>query len=246
MVQKKHYICAIILIFLTMALIKLTAIVDNISGKLNGTVFARNKGGHYMRSKSNPINPRTVAQQAVRASFGAIAQLWRGLTNAQRDAWAAAASDFPYQNKLGDTKILSGFALHQKLNRNLELINNRPITDPPAPAVVPAPVSFSVQPVLDDSLRTEISFSAEVAEGASAIISATPPLSPGVKNFQNRLRKIDVVATIDFNAPVPLLASYEAIFGSPAKGTKIGFRVYVINDATGQESAPLDTEIIVV
>lgn len=228
-----------------MALIKLTAIVDNISGKLNGTVFARNKGGHYMRSKSNPTNPRTVAQQAVRAAFGAIAQLWRGLTKAQRDAWNSASGDFPYQNKLGDTRVLSGFALHQKLNRNLQLADQPAIQSPPVPAAVPAPTVLSVNPSIAGNLTMTGEFSIDMEPEATVIIFATPPLSPGVNNYGNRLRFITSAGQVEVEDGFKTLQSYNRTFGTPNEGAKIGYRIYAINPTTGQESAPLDAEIIV-
>lgn len=228
-----------------MALIKLTAIVDNISGKLNGTVFSRNKGGHYMRSKSKPTNPRTPAQMAVRASFGAISQLWRGLTEAQRAAWQAAAADFPYQNKLGDSKELSGFALHQKLNRNLQLVGSSALSTPPAPAIVPAPTNFSVSASLAAEFTATAAFSAETLPESYVLVSATPPLSAGVSNFENRLRQITSTKQSAFETGENLLSSYAARFGTPAVGSKIGFRIHVVNVSTGQDSAPFDTEIIV-
>lgn len=228
-----------------MALIKLTAIVDNISGKLNGTVFSRNKGGHYMRSKSKPTNPRTAPQMAVRAAFGAISQLWRGLTEAQRAAWQAAAADFPYQNKLGDSKELSGFALHQKLNRNLQLIGQSALSTPPAPEAVPAPTAFNVNASLEAEFKATAAFSAETSPESYVLVFATPPLSPGVSNFENRLRQITSTKQSGFDAGEVLLDNYSARFGTPPVGAKIGFRIHVVNVNTGQDSAPFDTEIIV-
>lgn len=228
-----------------MALIKLTAIVDNISGKLNGTVFSRNKGGHYMRSKSMPSNPKTSFQNAVRARFGAIAQLWGALTEAQRDAWRAMASEFPYRNRLGDTKILSGFALHQKLNTNLAIIGQSFISNPPEPVSPPAVVSV----VASASLSEErFLINAELAQGVlatayTAVVMATPPLRSGVENFQNQLREITVVD--DVSSGFDIMSDYVARFGALQGGQKIGIAIHTIANGSGVASVAVNTTVIV-
>lgn len=227
-----------------MALIKLTAIVDNISGKLNGTVFSRNKGGHYMRSKSMPSNPKTAFQNAVRARFGAIAMLWGLLTQAQRNAWNAMAREFPYTNRLGDTKILSGFALHQKLNTNLAIIGQSFVSDPPEPISPPAIVSLVTNVSIGEG---EFNVTAELAQGVtavpfSAVIMATPPLRAGVDNFQNQLRQIAVVK--DIRSGVDVMAEYEARFGFLDRNKKIGISVYTIADDSGIASVAVSDTII--
>jgi len=218
-----------------MALIKLTAFLDNISGKLNGTVFAQNRGGHYVRSKSNPTNPRSDAQMNVRGMFGMIAALWRGLTEGQRDGWNAVAQDFPYQNRLGETKILSGFALHQKLNQNLALINESPITNAPQPIQV---ISIGA-PALNVSIASDLPVTTVMTPGAGDakfLIYATPPLSNGVKNFQNRLRLIAVATQADVASGFKTLQAYSATFGIPAPTQKIGVAIRAVMEDTGQVS----------
>lgn len=228
-----------------MALIKLTAIVDNISGKLNGTVFAKNKGGHYMRSKSMPSNPKTSFQNAVRARFGAIAQLWGTLRESQRNAWNAMASEFPYTNRLGDTKILSGFALHQKLNTNLAVIGQSFVADPPEPVSPPAVVSIVAAA---SAAEGEMNVSGTLAEGVastrySAVIMATPPLRDGVSNFQNQLREIAIVE--DITVANAIGDQYAARFGALSKDQKIGISIHTIANGSGVASVAVNTTVIV-
>lgn len=228
-----------------MALIKLTAIVDNISGKLNGTVFSRNKGGHYMRSKSMPSNPRTSFQNAVRARFGAIAQLWGALTEAQRDAWRAMASEYPYINRLGDRKILSGFALHQKLNTNLSIIGQSFVSNPPEPVSPPAVVSIIASV---DVAENRFLINAELAQGVlttayTAVIMATPPLRNGVSNFDNQLREIATVE--DISTGFDIMADYVARFGELQEGQKVGISIHTIANGSGVASVAVNTTVIV-
>lgn len=229
-----------------MALIKLTAVVDNISGKLNGSVFARNKGGHYIRSKSNPTNPQTEKQNLVRSLLSGVSTEWRNLTHEQREAWKGATKDFPYQNKLGDSKIYSGFNLFVKHNQNLQ--NYDPASPtlispmPPAPTIPPFSVAGNFELNAQGSAMTlgevEMNFS-ERSPNTVFLVFATPVISHGVSNFKNRLR---LIATDDGTSASgnQLIADigvlYRNSFGVPTPGAKIGFGVRAINTVTGQAS----------
>lgn len=227
-----------------MALIKLTAIVDNISGKLNGTVFAKNKGGHYMRSKSKPTNPRTAQQMAVRGAFGAISSAWRSLPEAARNAWNEIASDFPYINKLGDSKVLSGFALHQKLNRNVGIVGGDALQYPPAPQGV-ASISEITPNFEPTALTITGAAVSEIGQKNKVVIYATPALSPGVSNFQNRLRQIQVADIDDLGTGINFTASYSNLFGAPVADQKIGVAVRAINEDTGEASVMIQMDSFV-
>lgn len=230
-----------------MALIKLTAFMDSISGKVNGSVFSRNKGGAYVRSRGVVSNPKSIAQSAVRAVFGAISQAWKGLTQVQRDAWNAATSNFPYQNRLGDTKLLSGFALHQKLNNNLATLNRPFIANPPQPQEVSAFETIGVDidtSGADPVMFLEGTFTDPSSTSGSVVVFATPSLSPGVSNFSNDLRLLGNYPIATVVAKTDIFTDYEAIYGTVTEGSKVGFKAYVIDRTTGQATAEIKTSAI--
>lgn len=226
-----------------MALIKLTAFMDNISGKVNGSVFAKNRGGNYVRSKSKPVNPRTNAQMAVRALFGAIASAWRSLTENQRNSWNESAPQFPYINRLGDTKTLSGFALHQKLNRNMQLIGGNTLTVPPP---VESPVGIKATNVAVDNtsegqvITVKITPAEGIVEESMFLVYATGSISPGRENFESSLRLIGTITggEVEEGSPVDMVINYENVFGTPQVGAKIGFKIVAISTLSGLASAP--------
>jgi len=223
------------------ALVKFTAIVDAISGKISGTVFARNKGGAYARGKGNPTNPQTEAQQAVRVIFTEIAQRWRSLVPSARAAWNAATNDYPYQNRLGNTRTLSGAGLHQKLNLNLASVNAAQLSVPLLPKALNLPNAFSV--AVNDTAGTAIvsaTFSTPAGARTSFAIFATESSSAGRTNLKNRLRKIAVV-TADGLDNLDLQAAYVAEFGLPIVGANIGFELRPVQNQTGQDGAPFYT-----
>lgn len=229
-----------------MALIKTTAFLDSISGKVNGSVFARNKGGAYVRSKGQVTNPQSNPQMTKRALFGGISQAWRSLTDEQRSAWNSTTDDYPYQNSLGETKFLSGFALHQKLNSNL-LEAGGTIIDAP---LAPEAMTFLVDPSFDTLTPTAMVVDAglEGDDVATQVVKifATEGMSPGVSNFKKRLRALPGVFTLtDIDTGADILSAYESVFGTPAVGFRIGIKMQVHNLNTGQVTAPIFTSGIV-
>jgi len=79
-----------------MALIKTSAVISDISGKLNGSVFQRSLGGIILRTKSTSINRKTTAQLFQRAGVKAMQQKWFSLSSSDVNAWNAYAV---YRNK---------------------------------------------------------------------------------------------------------------------------------------------------
>ncbi|MCW5947497.1 MAG: hypothetical protein KIT74_10770 [Fimbriimonadales bacterium] len=70
-----------------MALFKLGAFADYLSGKSGNTVFARTKSGTVVRDRVIPTNPNTGAQQFVRGNMTDASQTFRGMTALQVQAW---------------------------------------------------------------------------------------------------------------------------------------------------------------
>ena len=242
-----------------MALIKTTAIVDAISGKLNGTVFSRNKGGAYVRSRSTVLNPKTLPQQSVRAIFGSISQAWRDLTPEEQQAWINATPNYPYQNALGDAKQYTGKALFQKLNQNLLGIGVSMRTAPAAPQDVIGIASWPTKLSIDIN-GDVMNFTGDLAQaleaGQSFVLEATPPLSTGVTNASNQFRKVATaslaasatsITASDFDqGPTTLYDLYTDTLGAPVEGAKIFVRIKPINPQTGQDGPYASQSTVVV
>ncbi len=83
--------------------------LGELSGKLNGSVFARNRGGTYVRKWAKPTNPNTPAQQLIRTVMSNLVIAWQTiLTQLQRDNWATYAANVPFVNRLGAEIFLTG------------------------------------------------------------------------------------------------------------------------------------------
>ncbi len=101
-------------------------------GKLGLQVAYQGRYGLIRRTWTIPAKPNTLAQQQVRANLQSQAQAYDALTEAQQNAWIAAASQVQSKGTLGQSGLLTGLQLFTKLNCSLLAIGGNPKTDPPA------------------------------------------------------------------------------------------------------------------
>lgn len=221
-----------------MAKIKLTAFLADIRGKVSGTVFSKNRGGAYARTKVSPINAQTTRQSAVRSQLTSFAQSFRSLTAAQIASWNNAVSNFTNTDVFGDVKTPSGINLYTKLNMNLAQVSVSPISDPPLPSAVPSVDSLALT-ANGTSPALSLAFTpTPVPADTAFIVEATAPVSAGksfVKSEYRQISFINAAAT----SPANLLTAYAAKFGNPITGQKIFVRVTPVNKLTGQRGLPL-------
>lgn len=82
--------------------------VGEMSGTIGGKVYARNRGGTYIRGWAKPTNPNSPSQQRARSDFGTAVARWASLTDLQRAAWDTYAGNVAMTNRLGETVYLTG------------------------------------------------------------------------------------------------------------------------------------------
>lgn len=225
-----------------MAIFTPGAIVSEISGKIAATVYTRNKGGNVIRNRRTPINRRSVEQSIRRQGLGNLASSWRGLTQAERDSWNAAAPSFPYQNSLGETKYLSGEQVYIQFNQNLLLIGASTVTTAPASFSF---ATFTLSFTASDVPTFSVVFSPTPLTASNNLaIYATPSLSPGIGSpNRSKFRFIGVIAAAD-TTPADMLTDYQAVFGDPVAGQKIFIEARPVA-STGQGGTPLRALAIV-
>lgn len=119
-----------------MTKIKTSALISGMSGKMNGTVFASNAGGLYMRNNTSKVKPKTSSNSIVKGNFSSVSQAWREITDEQKQSWRDASINFPQINVFGDTYFLSGYQLFVKMN------TTRSTSGLPINLTAPMPPSF--------------------------------------------------------------------------------------------------------
>lgn len=83
--------------------------IGQLSGKMGGMVFSRNKGGAYVRAGVTGINPQTIGQLQARNAFGAVSTLFRGLSSAEKTFWQEWADNYYSPRGGGNVGQFSGY-----------------------------------------------------------------------------------------------------------------------------------------
>lgn len=224
---------------LLMASIKLANFIVAVRGKIAGTVYSQNAGGTFARQYVVPTNPQTTPQTAQRALMSSLSAQWQGLTQAQRDAWITSASEFPYQNRVGESKTYTGQQLFVKLNMSILSIDPAAtlIASPPLKPTFPVmSLAFTtltnVAGVMTVTLTQAVVIAGDATSEFRIALYATPGLSQGVERpSETAFRLIN-----DFpaeTAPMTAGASYLAVLGEAAVGTKVFVRAEMVHETSG-------------
>lgn len=222
-----------------MGLIKFGGGVSAISGKIGGTVYARNRGGAYARNWAKPTNTPTTKQSANRVAFGNISKGWAALTPAEQDGWNTLASTVTRMNRLGDSYTPTGRQIYLESSNNMRVIGQTPLTV--------APFSL-LQPTIDGTPLLELTQTAGAYDklqiaglaaqsGIDYVLEVTKPFADLKTNFSLDYRQLmtaNTLATLDFET------EYEAAYGSVAvAGNQISIRLRYIDTANGMASPAL-------
>lgn len=228
-----------------MAKVKFSALISEMRNKLNGSVFARNRGGAYLRTKVTPVNPKSIAQVRARNLLTQFSQAWRGLTQAQRDAWSSAVSQWSTTDVFGDVVVPSGNTLFTRLNINIVNAGGSQITTPPSPAGVEGLVDLSITATGGGSQALSLTFDPDTVPADTAlVVKASPNLSPGISNAQSQLRQIAVLDAAE-TSPADILADYTAKYGNLVTGQKVFVTAKFVSLTTGETSQVLSASAII-
>lgn len=227
-----------------MAKVKYGEMIADLRGKIGGSVHSRNRSGAYMRIKVSPVNPQSTYQSSVRALFTALSQAWRTLTQAQRDSWNSAVSNFTSSNVFGDITTPTGKNLYLGLNRTLQLGAIATISTPPVPSGTFTFSGVSGSASAGGATLAVAWTSGAVPAGMQVIVEATPQLSPGKAFFKNNFRYIQNLPAADAT-PTSIYTAWNARFGTLTAGQKIAIRTTPMNQVTGERGTPTIVTLIV-
>jgi hypothetical protein len=233
-----------------MALLKLGGLAQDVRGSLNGSVFSRNRGGAYVRTKVSPVQPITASNTLSRELFKAISQRWASTpTSGQRSGIEAFAAVHPFSNVFGDAIILSGIAFYQALNKRLRQVGEDYLDD--------APATWAVDDLGD--VVADITAAGGVITAASLTpartlyapeglyVFATPPLLGARKAQRNNYRLVNTPLSGLYASAFDFTADLNARFGSQpwAAGDRMALLVAALNPDIGNISHAIALEVIV-
>jgi len=124
-----------------MAIVKLGATVVGIRGTVGGITYSANGAGPYCKLWARGANPRSEKQGAVRGRLGQMPELWRSISQSQKDDWNdyAAEPEQELTNSLGEGYYTTGYAWFCSCNTTLLSMGQSAIEDAPTIAAPAAP-----------------------------------------------------------------------------------------------------------
>lgn len=217
-----------------MALVNFGGIVVELRNSIGTTNFSRNKSGSYARTK--PVSPYHVSalQDTWSNEQSFLGANWTALTEEQRMSWVNGAKQYGYSDVFGNTRYLSGCSLYVRQNLHLFGISAAYITTFVPPPAVPSVILHSIE----INRAAQQFFYYATPNNAPAdytfLIRATPIINAGSYYIKNKLR---IIGT----APASLNDSdqwtqYEAFFGVPNAGFRIGASLMLVHNLSGYRS----------
>jgi len=221
-----------------MAIMRPGPLVGQLSGRVGGIVFSRNRGGDYVRNGPSPINPQTFYQIAVRNALALASTRWNDMLATARASWSSWAQNNPQQNRIGESIRLQGNAAFVMFNSRLAYLG--------VPVIDTAPVISAPAPLLTLTGTFDIGAGAfqaaytatPLGAGTKLWVRGCRPMSLGVAFVKNRLRHF-ITGAAAGASPLDIETSFYARFGTPAVGESIVIRAAVLG-ADGQLSAELE------
>lgn len=192
-----------------MAVVQYTGVVNQIRGKLNGSVFNRSRTAQTLSSKQQAPRSFVGLQSGARNQFSQAQRSWKSLSDVQRADWQLAANNNPSRDRFGDLVVLSGYNQYIKAHMRATAAGMVP---PASPYTSPAPDSGIVS--LDfNTLDLTVNPSGLVDAFANGSYADTPtdpgfvgmlsmgvPVSQGVTTYHGRYVNIGAaVLSLDDN-----------------------------------------------
>lgn len=219
-----------------MGLIKFGGGVAGISGKIGGTVYARNRAGAYARNWAKPTNAPSPLQTANRTRFGTQAKGWQDLGQSDKDRWNNLALTVTRLNRLGDAYTPTGRQLYLESSNNLAVIGVAPLASAPLNLDAPSIVS-DLTPIL--TITTGAITAARLTDGAATggwtmVIETTRPFTSQKTNYSKDYRVTRTQAT---DAIQDFMDYYIAQFGDgDYTDMTTAIRASVIDESNGMRS----------
>ena len=175
-----------------MAIVQFTGIVNQIRGKLNGSVFNKARSVNTLQRKQQAPRRNVGNSSGPRNNFSQAQRSWKSLTISQRQQWATAAVNNPSRNRFGELVALSGYNQYIKsyifaLSVGINPVETPVTTPAPDPDIIISDWSqfdFSLAP----SGRVEIEYnnildSGWTGAGMYVIMDIGFPVSAGVTTY---------------------------------------------------------------
>lgn len=210
-----------------MARIAFSPLVESIVGKLAGSVFQDSYQGFQIRTRVSPRNPRTQFQQLRRGEFGFLSQLWRELSDANRQSWIDNAP-----------AGMQGLNFYLQSNINLVLIGLDAV---PAyiSAATPDAFPLSIEELGAGNFTVKSSGIASYIPADTALLVQATAEKPAGKIFTNPSQYSPILnfpPGTDLSSPISISTEWTARYGQFTEEKRICIKSNLISTVNGARS----------
>lgn len=182
-----------------MALVRFGGGVSEIVGSIAGNVFARNRGGAYIRNRTKPINPNTVPQSEWRQKFGRLMNEFSALDEDVKQGWNAFAESVERTNKLGEKYTPSGVQCFMEQNLNLVSADLNLTTFAPSGEPETKPMIWSIVTQAQSLGNNLMEFNLDASANDSAssfIVEVSTPFASRKSSTSVKYRHVTTLANL--------------------------------------------------
>jgi hypothetical protein len=160
---------------------------------------------------------------------------WKNLSDSDRATWVAAAPDFPFTNKFGNSYTPSAYQLFVSVNQNLQAIQEAIITVAPSVPSLDVSPAFVIEPVgaTPNSFQIDVIIPSEYI----AILSCTSSQSPGRNYNSSKIKAISLLDEGTFTNE-NISPAFVAVFGSIPLSGYNWWQLKMIHIPSGRASLP--------
>ena len=177
-----------------MAVVQYTGIVNQIRGKVNGSVFNKSRNAFTLQKKQQQTKGSKGSQFEIRNVFSQVQRAWKDATLTQQSDWAVAAQNNPSRDRFGNQTILSGYNQYIKANI-LRWYANDEISPDVVPTTAPpvtitgftlADLAFTRDANGNVIVSFEFGFDSSGIDVFGYVVDLSLPISRGVTTYYGR------------------------------------------------------------
>ena len=210
-----------------MSKIYFTNTVDEITGRLAGSIFQGGAYGIILKTFKSPGYVPTDAAQLRRGIYGYLAGSWRNLTPTQKQTWVDNSGAFPS-------------ALHFFINVNVNLILiNLPVIQTFIPAAAPGMMQVEFIEATPATMGAQVNSGPSIVPANTKLLFYATMERGATQLFTNPSMYQPIAVYLpgtDFSTPVNFLTAWTAHYGVNRLNRRVCIKSVVINQSNGIRS----------
>lgn len=226
-----------------MAIVQYTAAVNQLRGKLNGSVFNKARTSFTLQRKQSQVKRPRGLQGRARQFFQRAQREWKNTSSGQKGSWQSTAASNPVLDRFGQQVVLSGYNQFIKANIQRYFLGLPTLFTGYAAAAPPLAstsdfdiVTYEVDPATGRVfVQVDYRFGPAVAGTEFGVyVDIGLPYSTGITNYQGRFIFVGggtVITEDDTRVELLLPPTY----GIPHTGMLYDIRIRAVHLTSGAQ-----------